>query len=59
MYKKYNSLLDNSAKQDILAFLKEKHSLQGFTKVGTYIKYKNNFFTFIKFVYLSTVVSMG
>ncbi|XP_042559183.1 dynein axonemal heavy chain 3 isoform X2 [Clupea harengus] len=32
VYKKYNSLLDNSAKQDILAFLKEKHSLQGFTK---------------------------
>ncbi|XP_063078071.1 dynein axonemal heavy chain 3 [Engraulis encrasicolus] len=32
VYKKYNSLLDNSAKQDILTFLKGKHSLQGFTK---------------------------
>ncbi|XP_076154944.1 dynein axonemal heavy chain 3 [Alosa pseudoharengus] len=32
VYKKYNSLLDNTAKQDILAFLKEKHSLEGFTK---------------------------
>ncbi|XP_046888652.1 dynein axonemal heavy chain 3 [Hypomesus transpacificus] len=32
VYKKYSHLLDNTAKQDILAFLNEKHSLQGFTK---------------------------
>ncbi|XP_014014461.1 dynein axonemal heavy chain 3 [Salmo salar] len=32
VYKKYSNLLDNTAKQDIVAFLKEKHSLQGFTK---------------------------
>ncbi|KAL0984291.1 hypothetical protein UPYG_G00139540 [Umbra pygmaea] len=32
VYMKYSSLLDNSAKQDIDAFLKEKHSLQGFIK---------------------------
>lgn len=33
VYTKYNSLLDNKAKQDITAFLEEKHSLEGFTKV--------------------------
>ncbi|XP_029995048.1 dynein heavy chain 3, axonemal-like [Sphaeramia orbicularis] len=32
VYKKYTNLLDNTAKQDITAFLKEKHSLEGFTK---------------------------
>ncbi|XP_069555861.1 dynein axonemal heavy chain 3 [Brachyistius frenatus] len=32
VYQKYSSLLDNSAEQDMSAFLKEKHSLQGFTK---------------------------
>ncbi|XP_053190892.1 dynein axonemal heavy chain 3 [Scomber japonicus] len=32
VYQKYSSLLDNTAKQDITAFLKEKHSLEGFTK---------------------------
>ncbi|XP_041823134.1 dynein heavy chain 3, axonemal [Melanotaenia boesemani] len=32
VYNKYNNLLDNTSKQDISAFLKEKHSLEGFTK---------------------------
>ncbi|XP_044191900.1 dynein axonemal heavy chain 3 isoform X1 [Thunnus albacares] len=32
VYQKYSNLLDNTAKQDIIAFLKEKHSLEGFTK---------------------------
>ncbi|KAM4624509.1 dynein axonemal heavy chain 3 [Polymixia lowei] len=32
VYKKYSHLLDNKANQDITAFLKEKHSLEGFTK---------------------------
>ncbi|XP_075305326.1 dynein axonemal heavy chain 3 [Odontesthes bonariensis] len=29
VYQKYSNLLDNTAKQDISAFLKEKHSLEG------------------------------
>lgn len=33
VYQKYSSLLDHTAKQEISAFLKEKHSLEGFTKV--------------------------
>ncbi|XP_072535232.1 dynein axonemal heavy chain 3 [Salminus brasiliensis] len=32
VYKKYSNLLDNSAKQEILSFLKDKHSLQALTK---------------------------
>nr|XP_014349786.1 PREDICTED: dynein heavy chain 3, axonemal [Latimeria chalumnae] len=32
VYKKYSDLLDNKAEQDITVFLKEKHSLQAFTK---------------------------
>ncbi|XP_061086442.1 dynein axonemal heavy chain 3 [Conger conger] len=32
VYKKYSDLLNNDAKQEITAFLKEKHSLQAFTK---------------------------
>ncbi|MBN3303948.1 DYH3 protein, partial [Amia calva] len=32
VYKKYSDLLDNKAKQDVIMFLKEKHSLQAFTK---------------------------
>ncbi|KAK1794827.1 hypothetical protein P4O66_009897, partial [Electrophorus voltai] len=32
VYKKYSNLLDTSARQEVLSFLKEKHSLQGFTK---------------------------
>ncbi|XP_047461369.1 dynein axonemal heavy chain 3 [Mugil cephalus] len=32
VYQKYNNLLDNTGKQDISAFLKEKHSLEGFTR---------------------------
>ncbi|KAJ7985025.1 hypothetical protein DPEC_G00360850 [Dallia pectoralis] len=32
VYTKYSSLLDDTAKQDIVAFLKEKHSLQDFTQ---------------------------
>ncbi|XP_076842922.1 dynein axonemal heavy chain 3 [Brachyhypopomus gauderio] len=32
VYKKYSHLLDTSARQEIVSFLKEKHSLQGFTK---------------------------
>nr|XP_046272658.1 dynein axonemal heavy chain 3 isoform X3 [Scatophagus argus] len=31
-YQKYSNLLDQSAKQEISAFLKEKHSLEGLTK---------------------------
>ncbi|XP_062847578.1 dynein axonemal heavy chain 3 [Trichomycterus rosablanca] len=31
-YEKYNNLLDNSTRQEILTFLNEKHSLQAFTK---------------------------
>ncbi|XP_028284148.1 dynein heavy chain 3, axonemal [Parambassis ranga] len=31
-YQKYSNLLDSTAKQDISAFLNEKHSLGGFTK---------------------------
>ncbi|XP_035261919.1 dynein heavy chain 3, axonemal [Anguilla anguilla] len=31
VYKKYSDLLNNNAKQEIAAFLKEKHSLQAFT----------------------------
>ncbi len=33
VYQKYSNLLDHTAKQEISAFLKEKHSLEGFTKV--------------------------
>lgn len=33
MYQKYSNLLDHTAMQEISAFLKEKHSLEGFTKV--------------------------
>ncbi|XP_043945444.1 dynein axonemal heavy chain 3 [Protopterus annectens] len=32
MYKKYSNLLNNKAEQDIVSFLKERHSLQAFTK---------------------------
>ncbi|KAB5587265.1 hypothetical protein PHYPO_G00011210 [Pangasianodon hypophthalmus] len=32
IYNKYSNLLDQSASQDILSFLQEKHSLQGFVK---------------------------
>ncbi|XP_034748215.1 dynein heavy chain 3, axonemal isoform X1 [Etheostoma cragini] len=32
VYKKYSNLLDHTAKQEISAFLKERHSLEGFTK---------------------------
>ncbi|GAA6232467.1 dynein heavy chain 3, axonemal [Lates japonicus] len=32
VYQKYSNLLDNTAKQEISLFLKEKHSLQGFTR---------------------------
>ncbi|KAL7873931.1 hypothetical protein SRHO_G00049010 [Serrasalmus rhombeus] len=32
VYKRYSNLLDNSARQEILSFLKEKHSLQALTK---------------------------
>uniref|UniRef100_A0A3P8TPE1 Uncharacterized protein n=1 Tax=Amphiprion percula TaxID=161767 RepID=A0A3P8TPE1_AMPPE len=32
VYQKYSNLLDNTAKQDVSAFLKEKHSLKGFSK---------------------------
>ncbi|KAG7492071.1 hypothetical protein MATL_G00010690 [Megalops atlanticus] len=32
VYKKYSDLLNNNAKQDIAAFLKEKHSLEAFIK---------------------------
>ncbi|KAM6951542.1 dynein axonemal heavy chain 3 [Aplochiton taeniatus] len=32
VYRKYGHLLDNTAKQDIAAFLQEKHSLEGFIK---------------------------
>uniref|UniRef100_A0A3B5AK42 Dynein axonemal heavy chain 3 n=1 Tax=Stegastes partitus TaxID=144197 RepID=A0A3B5AK42_9TELE len=32
VYQKYSNLLDNTAKQDVSAFLKEKHSLTGFSK---------------------------
>ncbi|KAF3707583.1 Dynein heavy chain 3, axonemal Axonemal beta dynein heavy chain 3 [Channa argus] len=32
VYQKYRNLLDNTAKQEISAFLKEKHSLEAFTK---------------------------
>ncbi|XP_030626002.1 dynein heavy chain 3, axonemal [Chanos chanos] len=32
VYKNYSNLLDSLAKQDIVHFLQEKHSLQGFTK---------------------------
>ncbi|XP_039631019.1 dynein heavy chain 3, axonemal [Polypterus senegalus] len=32
VYKKYSDLLNSNAKQDVLKFLKEQHSLQAFTK---------------------------
>ncbi|KAG7245081.1 hypothetical protein INR49_023647, partial [Caranx melampygus] len=32
VYQKYHNLLDNTAKQEISAFLKEKHSLEEFTR---------------------------
>ncbi|XP_071775394.2 dynein axonemal heavy chain 3 [Centroberyx gerrardi] len=32
VYTKYSNLLDNKAKQDVTAFLNEKHSLEGFAK---------------------------
>lgn len=32
VYQKYSSLLDNTAMQDMTDFLKEKHSLEGFSK---------------------------
>ncbi|XP_030596674.1 dynein heavy chain 3, axonemal isoform X2 [Archocentrus centrarchus] len=32
IYQKYIHLMDNTAKQDVSAFLREKHSLEGFTK---------------------------
>ncbi|XP_032391908.1 dynein heavy chain 3, axonemal isoform X1 [Etheostoma spectabile] len=32
VYEKYSNLLDHTAKQEISAFLKERHSLEGFTK---------------------------
>ncbi|XP_058254502.1 dynein axonemal heavy chain 3 [Hemibagrus wyckioides] len=32
IYNKYSKLLDQSARRDILSFLQEKHSLQGFVK---------------------------
>ena len=33
-YKKYNDLLNNKADQEVTAFLKERHSLEGFKKVS-------------------------
>lgn len=33
VYQKYSNLLDHAAKQEVSAFLKEKHSLEGFRKV--------------------------
>lgn len=33
VYLKYSNLLDNTANQDITAFLKETHSLDGLTEV--------------------------
>ncbi|XP_053350493.1 dynein axonemal heavy chain 3 [Clarias gariepinus] len=32
MYNKYSNLLDGSARQDVLSFIQEKHSLHGFVK---------------------------
>ena len=34
VYKKYADLLNNKAEQDVVAFLKERHSLQGFKAVS-------------------------
>ncbi|KAM7373014.1 hypothetical protein PAMP_007900 [Pampus punctatissimus] len=39
VYQKYSNLLDNTAKQDITAFLKEKHSLAEFTKKIEFINH--------------------
>lgn len=36
VYQKYSNLLDHTAKHEITAFLKEKHSLEGFSKVITF-----------------------
>ncbi len=33
-YKKYADLLNNKAEQEVTAFLKETHSIQGFKSVG-------------------------
>ncbi|XP_078610604.1 dynein axonemal heavy chain 3-like isoform X1 [Branchiostoma floridae x Branchiostoma japonicum] len=42
VYKKYGDLLNNKAEQEVTAFLKEKHSLQAFTKkINSYQQLKD------------------
>ena len=41
-YKKYNDLLNTKAEADVVAFLKERHSLQGFVKkIASYQQLKD------------------
>lgn len=56
VYQKYSSLLDHTAKQEISAFLKEKHSLEGFTKVIKLFRLKStlNISFFFSWHWLST-----
>ncbi|KAF7668491.1 hypothetical protein LDENG_00010030 [Lucifuga dentata] len=55
IYKKYSSLLDNTAKQDITSFLREKHSLAEFTKK---IKGFNQLWTEIASLHITVPLSM-
>ena len=46
-YKKYADLLNNKAEQEVTAFLKERHSLQGFKAVSRLFSYWKEIWTVI------------